>query len=405
MRVISIVFIAALLGAPIARAWADDIPYVPTSDDQVLEHVSKPSVAEGTLRAQQSELAGHPTDLKAAAAFARIAIAQGNAAGDPRYFGYAQSALQPWWHLEAPPAEARLLRAIVLQWQHQFDTAKRDLDAIITADDAFTAQARLTRASVEMVQGAPDAARRDCAALIGHVETLIVASCIAAANAVLGPASAAESALQTALTAIQAPSPDARAWAATTLGEIGAQLGHAGLSRRFFADAIDVMQQTGHRDPYLLAAYSDFLLDQGDAAAVTALLSDLTSIDNLLLRQALAEDALGRGGNPRAAAQAKQHAVDLASRFRETRERGDFVHQREEALYLLKLKRDPAAALAVASDNWQHQKELIDARVLLEAAAAAGDIAAATPAEDWIRKWKVEDVRLEQARRFMVDPK
>lgn len=370
------------------------IPYIPTSDDVVLEQINRESRAGGDLRQLQQELSQRPTDLAAAAKFARIAIERGTEEADPRFFGYAQSALSPWWRESKPPAEARLLRATILQWQHQFDRAIQDLDAVIAADGKGTEQAHLTRASLELVRGDPEASRRDCVALIGRAETLITATCIAAANAALGHAVTTEQSLKLAIEQTGGSSDAALVWANTELAEIGLQLGDREVANRAFTDALAAMRRSQHRDPYLLAAYADDLLEREQFDDVVALLSDLTRIDNLLLRLTLAEAQLGDRGDARMAERGHAHTADLQRRFAETRQRGDFVHQREEALLLLKLTHDGAAALVAARDNWSQQKELIDARILLEAAQAAGTPQAADSVRTWIERYHVEDRRL-----------
>ncbi|MBC7941467.1 MAG: hypothetical protein H7Z19_17235, partial [Chitinophagaceae bacterium] len=80
------------------------------------------------------------------------------------------------------------------------------------------------------------------------------------------------------------------------------------------------------------------------------------------------------------------------------RARGDTTHQKEEARYLLGLR--PAesgslkAALALASSNFAEQREPADARLLLEAALAARDAAAAEPALQWMAASRIESVAL-----------
>ena len=93
-------------------------------------------------------------------------------------------------------------------------------------------------------------------------------------------------------------------------------------------------------------------------------------MDGLLLRYALALRAQG-------AAEADQYVEQLRARFEASRRRGDRVHLREEARFALHLEGDPRTALALAADNWMVQKEPADARILLEAALAANDHAAA----------------------------
>ena len=84
----------------------------------------------------------------------------------------------------------------------------------------------------------------------------------------------------------------------------------------------------------------------------------------------------------------------LANRFDAARLRGDVAHQREEARFTLQLLARPAEALALAQRNWAVQKESADAHILLEAARAAGQDAAANPVRDFIRDLHLNDRRL-----------
>jgi hypothetical protein len=143
----------------------------------------------------------------------------------------------------------------------------------------------------------------------------------------------------------------------------------------------------GLPDVYLQAAYADFLLDNGRPKEVLALLKDGARADVLLLRLALAAKA---AGDPRAEAWSR----DLAARFAAARARGDSTHEKEEARFALTLQGDPVRALALARSNFAVQREPADARILLEAAIAAGQPAAAAPVHEWLDTNRVESVLL-----------
>ena len=141
------------------------------------------------------------------------------------------------------------------------------------------------------------------------------------------------------------------------------------------------------KDHYLLGAYADFLLDQGRAQDVVALLQRETRSDGLLLRLTLAEQALH-------APASQDHTAELAARFTASRERGTPVHLREEARFTLALLQDSRAALLLAQNNWKIQKEPSDARLLLECAWAAGNRHAAKPVLEWLDTNHVEGDKL-----------
>jgi hypothetical protein len=145
------------------------------------------------------------------------------------------------------------------------------------------------------------------------------------------------------------------------------------------------------RDAYLLGAYADFLLDHSRAAEARDLLAGETRADPLLLRLALAEKALG-------VSDLHIHVAVLSARFEANRMRGDTVHRREEARFLLYLAGKPVEALRRAQENWQVQREPWDARLVLEAALAAGNPAAATDVIAWLETTGLEDPQIDALR-------
>lgn len=396
MRIPRMAMVVAALTASLPLAALAGKPYRPAADSDVIEQLAPsrdPRVAQ--LRLLQSDLDTHPGDLARASAYARAAIERGRQEQDPRDFGYAQSALAPWWNQPQPPSGARLLRATLEQWRHDFPAAIRDLDAIIDADADETIQAHLTRASLREVQGDPIGALRDCVALIGHTDTLTAAVCISGANSLRGQAGSSLRALDAALAETRDPAaPAVRLWAMTQAAEISERLGDVDAAAHRYERALAEMDRSGARDPYLLTAWADFELDCRQPQLVIDRLRGLERIDNLLLRIALAERQLLAEGNHRLQDALDAHTQALADRFAETRQRGDTVHQREEAIFELELKRDTEQALQLASRNWLVQREPADARVLLEAALAARRPASAQPVLDWMKATHIEDVRL-----------
>lgn len=384
------VVVAALL-LTTAPAFAASQPFVPTDDSTVLEQVAPRASEAAALRAlnaQRRVLAQHPDDLSQAVAYARKAIERGRAEADPRYHGHAESALAPWLALPDPPPAVRLLRATLRQQRHDFAGALVDLDALIAArpDDL---QARLTRATVLMVQGRPADALADCNALLDARSNLLAAAvCVTSVRSLDGHAAAAAQALTAALDESSASTPGERIWALTALAEIEARRGQSTAAEKRFREALALLAASHEQDPYLLTAWADFLLASNRAADALAITRDQTRIDNLLLRHALALSALGDAG-------LADSVALLDARFAEAGLRGESaVHLREEALFTLKLKRDPARALAFAVRNWQSQREPPDARLLLETALAANQHAAAQPVLDWMTRTGIEDADL-----------
>jgi tetratricopeptide (TPR) repeat protein len=359
-------------------------PFVPASDAAVLERLSwAGDPLLGDLREQRAALAQDPGDLEIALPLATAYVQLGRREADPRYDGYAQAALAPWWDLAEPPIPVLVLRATLKQRQHDFDSALADLDRVL-ARSRLHPQAWLTKATILGVQGEADRALASCASLAGRVEAVVEVACAAAAYGLGGRAQDGYRLLQDVLGRSRHAGPEIRVWALTILAELAAQQGDGRRAETHFQTALAV----DLRDPYLLGAYADFLLDEGRAADALALLEDETRIDPLLLRLALAEQRLGD-------AALREHTAVLQARFDAARRRGDSVHLREEARFTLHLLDRPGEALEVARRNWATQREPADARILLEAALAAGEPAAAQPVLDWLDRTGLEHVRIE----------
>lgn len=364
--------------------------FVPTDANQVLEKLPL-AATDSQLRELQGlrrQLADRPDDLKLALQVARRNLEIGHAEADPRYYGYAQAALAPWWNQDLPPPEVLLLRAVLRQNRHDFDGALADLQQVL-AIRPRDAQAWLTQAVIQQVQGEPVAALRSCLALRRLASSLLFNACWSGAASRGGQAEAAYRGLSQVLAGSPDANPMERQWALTVLAEIAEQRGDAPAAEMHFRDALAL----GRRDVYLLGAYADFLLDQNRPAEARDLLRDEQRADNLLLRLALAERRLDDAAWQR-------HAEVLEARFAAARQRGDGIHVATEARLRLELRQQPREALELARRNWaQGQREPQDARLLLEAALATGQSDAAREVLDWLNRIGLEDQRLAELSR------
>ncbi len=359
-------------------------PHVPNDDAAILERIPAardPRVR--TLAVARAKLAEEPTNLNRGLSVASAYIALGRSEGDPRYDGYAQAALAPWWGLAEPPIPVLVLRATLEQRRHNFAAALADLERVLARQPRHP-QALLTKATVLEVQGSPAEALDSCAELAGGVEILVEAACIASAHGLAGRAQGGYDLLQDELSRSPRVDPGLAVWVETILGELAEQLGDAAAAEQHFRAGLSIER----RDPYLLGAYADFLLDRDRPGEVIELLNDESRIDPLLLRLALAERRLG-------AAAFGDHLALLQDRFDAARRRGDSVHLREEARFTLHLLDRPGEALELARRNWTTQREPADARILLESAAAAKEPAAAQPVLDWLGRTGLEHVGIQ----------
>ncbi len=200
--VAALIVVSALLFHP--RDTDGSVPFVPTRGDVVLAQVP----AATTPRARQmnqlrAALAERPGDLGSALRLAQMDIEESRRRADPRFLGYAQAALAPWWTQEQPPEQVLLLRATIRQSVHDFATAMTDLNTVLD-HDPNNAQALLTRAVVHSVRGEYDQALADCGPLPRLAPPPVAAVCVAQIYGVNGKAADAAAMLEQALTSAAA---------------------------------------------------------------------------------------------------------------------------------------------------------------------------------------------------------
>jgi len=278
------------------------------------------------------------------------------------------------------PTAVLVLHATVLQSRHLFGASLTELDRAL-AKSPDDAQAWLTRATVLRVLGRYDEARASCQRLAAVADPVINTLCAQGLNGLTGH-------LQDAYTAIaalpqQALPPEARAWRYSELGEMAERLGNDTAAEHWLRQGLAVAPD----DFYMRAACADVLLRHGRAAPTLQLLAGYESMEPMLLRIAIAQRMLHD-------ASGSQTASLLASAFSVEQQRGDAVHRREQARFLLDVASQPAAALAAAQENWQVQREPEDLLILLRAAQAAHQPRSAQPAREFLQAEKLEDARL-----------
>ena len=333
------------------------------------------------LRQLRAAAASRPGDPEAASGLARRYFELANAEGDPRYIGYAEAAIARW--AGDAPAEILYTRGLLRQYRHDFDPALADFAAALAKDPEHYG-ARAWRAAIFMVRANYAAAGTECAALPGDPADLYAVGCRAYVEATTGHARGAYVRLSEALRQQPEAEPHVKLWVLTRLAEMTWRLEDPAAAESLFKQAFDL----GIEDNFLLAAYADFLLERARPREVVALLKQWERSDTLLLRLALAEKRVGMR-------EAAAHVQALGDRFAAASLRGERLHMGEEARFLLDLKNEPKKALAVALDNWKDQREPRDARVVLEAAAAAGDRQAAAPVLRWLAETRFESERLQ----------
>jgi tetratricopeptide (TPR) repeat protein len=350
-------------------------PYTPSQDGAVLAHVP-PGTTHSSVPARQAAA----ERLDVALPLAQFYISQARSSGDLRFLGYAEAVLASWMARVPIDPSVLVLHATIQQSRHAFEPSLQELDAALSArpDDL---QAWLTRATVLRVMGRYDEARASCERLQPAADDALVQLCTQSVRAVSGQLRSAYLTLRELPQ--QSLSNEARAWRYSQLGEMAQALGENDAAAHWFGECLVLTPD----DTYTRAAFADLLLDQGRPAQVLTLLHGSESIEPLLLRIGIAEARLH---DSRLAA---TRAL-LAEAFSVEELRGEAVHRREQARFLLDVEGDAGAALRAAQRNWQVQREPADLLILLRAADAAHQPSAAGPAEDFARTRGIEDVRV-----------
>lgn len=367
-------------------AWLPAVaaPYVPADDSLVLE-AGLPSVDPRMreMRVLSAKMRAHPDDLSTAMVLASRQLTMGVAEADPRFVGYARGTLARWWQDDGASPSLRVLRARILQAQHDFAAAAANLRAALR-EAPDTAQALLVLASIDEVSGDLAEAGGACARLEDFHPGLAAVACAASVGSLTGTADASEAALKDALDRYQTAGLAERIWAYTILGEIAVRRDDPAAERYFLqALALD------SRDIYALTVYADYLLDQRRPAEVLQLLRGFERVDALYLRFALAAQA---SHNP----EFPTYRDDVAARYEAAQRQGDTVHLRDASRFALEIQHDSTRALALAQQNWSTHKTPYDARVLLAAAIACRNSAAAKSVIDWVAATGLEDRGVEE---------
>lgn len=379
----------------------------PTRDGEIVEHLpahlgnaAERRAARAAERAQRLALQQHPDELGLALQAAHDALARGRLRGDPRELGVAQAALAPWWTRPDAPPEVRLVRATVMQSQHQFQPALAELDALLATPGValpVRAQAELTRAGVEQVLGHFSEADAGCRRLagadyfaLGSGVRLNALACIAELSSLQGHADTAAATLARLAgapdvgSAVTATGNAAPGWLNLMRAELAQRRGDAA------AGALFAAALKANPDVYTQCAYADWLLDEHRPAEVVALLKDNVAADPVLLRVALAYKQLHGLRHPLT----REAATMLGERYDAALLRGDRSHGREQSRYELELRGDTRAALRYARSNWAVQHEPADEVVLARAAHAAHRDIDAAPLWQFLRETGGRDQRL-----------
>ena len=375
-RLFSFFAVAVLSAACIPRAHAG--PYIPSSDSVVLAELPA-GIRHADVSARR--LAQGRVDV--AIPLAQFYIQQSRLSGDLRYLGYAEAVLGPWVTENPPVPDVLVLQATLQQSRHEFTASLATLERALSARPNDP-QALLVRATVLRVLGRYAEASASCDQFARIVEPRLGAICIQSLRGLNGHLESAY--LELTQLSSQGWLNAEKSWLYSELGEMAARLGRDADAQRWFEQDLNLVPT----DFYVRAAYADLLLRQARPGEALALLQGRESFEPLLLRIAIAQRQLR---DPQLA----QSSARLRAAFDAETQRGEAVHRREQARFLLEVEDQPSLSLAAALENWAVQREPDDVLVLVNAARAAGNPAAAQPALDFVRTAGQSDVRVDAA--------
>lgn len=348
---------------------------MPVSDELVLAELSA-----GTRYADVSARRLARGRIDVAIPLAQFYIQQSRVSGDLRFLGYAEAVLAPWLTQDPPRPDALVLLATLQQSRHEFAASLATLERSLAARPNDP-QALLIRATVLRVLGRYSEAAAACEHFSRLVEPRLGALCVQSLRGLSGH-------LESAYAALTQISPQGwlsseKSWLYSELAEMAVRLGRDEEATRWFQQNL----KAAPTDFYARAHYADLLLRQGKPEEVLSLLQGHESFEPLLLRIAIAQRQLHDPA-------LKISSARLRTAFAAELQRGEAVHRREQARFLLEVENQPRQSLEAAGENWTVQHEPDDVLALLRAASAAGSPAAARPALDFMRAQNQSDTRV-----------
>ncbi len=300
--------------------------------------------------------------------------------GDSRYLRYAKSTLEAAGLESSAPFSHRMLKARILQTEHEFNAAA-DLLAQALDGARDHAEAWLLLSDSLQRAGRITEARGACLNVALSGAPLMAQWCgIQILQAAGRTAQAYEASLRLAESIAQLPEAS-QPWALAIAADAAAETGRTEQALSYLETAMSIRPST----LALRLAAADLLIEAARPGDVAQLLGSDTDNISALVRLALAEQALGEP--PRSA------LVDrVEASFEVAAMTGDELTLRDRAIWDLKIRNDARAALDNALANWQVQKAGEDTALLREAATAARDQRTLDMLDDWLAQAMTGDV-------------
>jgi tetratricopeptide (TPR) repeat protein len=405
-----------------ASTFGGTTPFRPTDPGFVVAELpGRPSRArDGSAR--QLELSR--SDPQLAAQLAAALLDQARTSAQPQLYGRAESVLAPWIARPTVPAPLLILEANILQQRHEFGAALELLDRAI-GQEPRSSQARLMRANVHIVTGDYERARPDCAWLLGAGEQWTGSVCIAQVLGSTGQLEHARTLLERLMGGEaagpsgqgqlgqgqlgqgqlgqgqfgqgqfgqgqfgQGPTAEVLAWTLSVRADLALRAGALPEAQAMLTQAVALAPASD----YTRLALADVLIASNQFAPAVKVLDTSRPSVGVLLRRAIAQSRNHAGHAP-------ESLEELEERLNVSAQRGERTHLREEARLALEFPHEGAdgrhAALALARDNFNVQRETEDIRLFARAVVAARDPAALATLNEWLQHSHYEDIVIDQ---------
>ena len=294
--------------------------------------------------------------------------------------------------------EERIQYAAQLQRNHQFAKSRAELEKILQ-QTPHELNAILLHASVSNVMGDYDTARRSCQKLFRHSDSLTAISCLSSISLMSGRADLGYKLITQLINKNLERShieSEHLLWALGIAAELAWSTGQVDEAEHFYQLAKADLPRKRHlatsaTEHYLMISYGDFLINQHRYQEAIDFFKPFAHAHEIKIRLVQAYKALN-------IQQWEPLLESLVSHYEH--EPLGHPHHREAAMSaLLQLSVDSSInyknrAIQLATQNWQKQKEKIDAKLLLEIAIASKMPDAAQPVMHWISTHNIKDIDL-----------
>jgi hypothetical protein len=189
-----------------------------------------------------------------------------------------------------------------------------------------------------------------------------------------------------------APSAEVLAWTLSVRADLAFRAGVLPEAQELLTRALGLTPAS----EYTRLALADVLIAQNRPEVALNLLGSARPSVGVLLRRAIAQ---ARDPRPTRGGRWQDSLAQIKERLTVSAQRGERTHLREETRLALEFPHDTddqGAALALARDNFNVQRETEDVRLLARAAVVAHDRTALAALKGWIQRSHYEDAVVDQ---------